>query len=102
MEGKERPKKEAQHSRVVGRSCNTWGRGGHIKLVLGGCKTNRSPHSLTKCEKFIKRSSLGLVTYTVQRLLTTHCFFRAVTLKTALAVGMNNGKNVCSKEKRRR
>lgn len=32
--------------------------------------------------------------YTVQRLLTTHCSFKAVSLKTALAVGKNSGQNV--------
>lgn len=41
MKGKERPKEEADHSRLVGDSLNKQGNS-HTRFVLGGLKTRRS------------------------------------------------------------
>lgn len=54
MEGKERQKKGAGHSRLVGSSFNNQEnlRG---RLVLGVHKTNRSPHGPTRILNVIQR-----------------------------------------------
>ena len=50
MEGKERPKKGEDHSRLLGGSFNKQKKL-HTRLVLGGCKTCRCLHPPTKTVK---------------------------------------------------
>ena len=47
MEGRERLKKESEHSRLVGGSFNKQGNF-LTRLILGGCELSRSPHPLAK------------------------------------------------------
>ena len=72
MREKERQKKEADHPRLVGGGFNK-GRNSYTRLFLGGQKTSKPLHLPSRILKVYIASLMGLVTYTVQMISTTHC-----------------------------
>lgn len=58
LEGKERPKKKADHSRLVDGRFNKQ-ENLHIELVLGNYKTSRSPHPPTRFLKLYIKALTG-------------------------------------------
>ena len=85
MEGTERLEKEAGHSKLVGGRFNKKGNL-LISLILGGYKKRSLNWPSRILNVYIE--ALGLVTYVVQMVSTTHCSLKAVSLKTAPTVGI--------------
>ena len=79
-EGKERSKKEADHSILVGGTFNKQGKL-HTRLVLEGHKMSRSLYLPTRILKVYIEALISSVTYSVQMVSTTHCSLKAVSLK---------------------
>lgn len=52
-----------------------------MRLVLGSCRTIRSPPPPAKSSECIKRPSLGSVTHMIQMVATTLCSLQAVSLE---------------------
>ena len=84
-EGKERWKKEADHSRLVGGRFNKQ-RNLHTRLVLATqSRVDLCTHRQNL--KFTQRLKGGSVTYTIQVVSTTHCSLKAASLKMGPTVG---------------
>lgn len=66
----------------------------HTRSVLGGNKTNSSPHLPAKSYKLIKRPQLGSVTYTTQVFSTAHECLKALSLEQLLGVGKASGTHI--------
>lgn len=66
----------------------------HTRSVLGGNKTNSSPHLPAKSYKLIKRPQLGSVTYTTQVFSTVHQCLKALSLEQLLGVGKASGTHI--------
>ena len=85
-EGKERPKKEADHSSLVDGRFNkqeNW----HRRLVLGGRKMNRSPYHTPPPARILKvyiEALMGFSHVSVQMVSTTHYSLKSVSLKWLL------------------
>lgn len=83
-EGKGSMKKEAEDSRLVGGWFNLQ-RNLHTKLVLGSYKTRKSRYLPAR---ILQADREGLPAFSIQMVSTSNCSLKAVSLKTALAMGM--------------
>lgn len=86
MEVKDRPKREADLSRLVGGKFNMQGNL-HLRLVLGCHKTNGSLHPSARILKVSIEALMSSVTYTIQMVCTVHSSLKAVSLKVTPTVG---------------
>ena len=87
MEGKERWKKEAGHSRLVGGSFNVQGNL-QMRLVLGGCKTNKSLYLPAKILQVCIEASPGIRHIFSPDGLNDTLFSQGYVIATAPSVGM--------------
>ena len=85
MEGKERLKKEADHSRLAGGSFNKQ-ENLHMRLALTDCKRSRSPHPPARILRVCIEALTGFSQFSVQMVSTTPYSLKAVFLKTAPVV----------------
>lgn len=79
LEDKERPKKEADCSRLVGVRLNKQGNL-FFRLFRGGHKTSRSLHPPDGILKVYIEALKGSVTDTIQMVSSTHFSFKAVSV----------------------
>lgn len=86
MESKERLKREAGHSLLVGGRF-TKQENLHSKLILGDYKMKNVCTYPLESSKLICKPELDSVKYTVQMASATHCTLKAKSLKLATTVG---------------
>lgn len=93
IEGKDKPKRKADYSRLVGGSFNKQGHL-HSRLVLGGYKSSSSLHLPTRTTlKVCTEAFIGFSMYTVQMVITAHVSLMAGSLKISVSVETNSGHN---------
>ena len=85
-ESRERPKKEADHSRLVDGKFNKQG-SLHTRLVLGNCKMSRSPHPPTRILNVYTEALTGLSHEYCPDDLNNTLLSQACVLEMALAMG---------------
>lgn len=86
MEGKERPKKKAELSAVVG---SVFNRGSLQDLFLGIARPECSPHTSLRSFMSKGRVKRGDVLYTLQMVSATHCISRIVLGQASVAQSKN-------------
>ena len=87
MEVKKKPKKEADHSRLVGGSFNKQ-ENLYTSLVFSGNKISRSLYSSARILKVYIETLTGFSHIHCKMLSTMHCSFKVVSLKMAPTLGM--------------
>lgn len=87
MEVKKKPKKEADHSGLVGGSFNKEGNL-YISLVLSGNKISRSLYSSARILKVYIETLTGFRHVYCKTVSVMHCSFKVASVKMAPTLGM--------------
>lgn len=91
-EGKARPKKEADHSRLIGDRFNNQ-RNLHTRLVLGSCNTSRSLHPSSRTLKGYTEDFMGFSHVSSPDIFNSTLLFKVFILETSSYCG-KGGQNV--------